>query len=105
MPFDANALELPISVKLAGHAGRPTPVELREWLKNPDKANRSAVKELFEGLPGAYLVRLRQCCGGSIYELARLFHHCGIDHWMPVLWIDQFSNDRSKDRSIPQYYE
>ena len=103
MPFDPESLQLPIGTRLAGHAGKPHPEEFRRWLKDPERANQSAVKDLFEGLPGAYFIRIRRSCGGSIYELARLFHHCRIDHWIPVEWINQFSMDRSRMRGIPKY--
>lgn len=103
MPFDRDALLLPIATRLAGHASKPDPEEFRQWLRDPKRANQSAVKELFEGLPGPYLVRIRRSCGGSIYELARLFHHCGVDHWMPVEWINQFSLDQTRLRGIPRY--
>ena len=103
MPFDRSSLLLPIGSRLAGHAAKPSPEEFRRWLKDPKRANRSAVKNLFEGMPGHYLIRIRRSCGGSIYELARLFHHCGVDHWIPVEWINQFSLDRSRMRGIPKY--
>lgn len=103
MPFDRDSLLLPIVTRLAGHAAKPSPEEFRHWLKDPQKANPSAVKNLFEGLPGPYLIRIRRNCGGSIYELARLFHHCGVDHWTAVEWINQFSLDRARVLGVPKY--
>ena len=102
-PFDPTAFAFSLAKNLAGHPVTVSSAEFRDWGRHPERLTllqKSAVRDLFTVVRGIDLIKLRQGGGLSMYEIARLFRVCSVDHWIAVNWINQYSSTWQEDRAV-----
>ena len=98
-PYDLELLGAMLDQYCAGYACKPKPEQLVEWAKAgkvPNSRHRTTVREFFTQLDGEDMLDLKGRGGMSLYEMARLMVHCEVTHWLPVEFINQWSELGSK---------
>ena len=92
--YDPELLGAMLDQYCAGYACKPKPEQLVEWAragKVPDSRHRTTVREFFTQLDGEDMLDLTGRGGMSLYQMARLMVHCEVTHWLPVEFINQWS--------------
>ena len=93
-PYDPELLGAMLDQYCAGYACKPKPEQLVKWAragKVPDSRHRTTVREFFTQLDGEDMLDLTGRGGMSLYQMARLMVHCEVTHWLPVEFINQWS--------------
>lgn len=93
-PYDPELLGAMLDQYCAGCACKPEPEQLVEWAragKVPDSRHRTTVREFFTQLDGEDMLDLTGRGGMSLHQIARLMVHCEVTHWLPVEFVNQWS--------------
>ena len=90
-----EVIGLIIGSYMAGDPHKPSAIELNHWFRDTTSLNRAKKASLYEFIsqwttPDCQTYRLYG--GNTLYEIARTMHEIGMNHFLPVRFINRYSS-------------